>query len=137
MLLAVQSLSRVQLSATPRTAACQASLSFTMSWSLLKLMFIELRMPSNHVILCYPLLLLPSVFPSIRVFSSESALCIRWPKHWSFSSSFSVSNEYSGASTAGSKRVLASVVLEHTIYQGRERRTKMISQTDEYNCEKR
>ena len=88
----VQSLSRVRLFATPWTAACQASLSITYSWSLL--MFIELVMPSNHLILCCPLLLLPSVFPSIRVFSHESALHIRWPKDWSFS--ISPSNEYSG-----------------------------------------
>ena len=81
---------------TPWTAAHQASLSFTLSRSLLKLMYIELMMPSNHFILCYPLLPLPSIFPSIRVFSSESALCIRWPKYWSFSFSVSPSNEYSG-----------------------------------------
>ena len=79
---------------TPETAAYQDSLSFTISWSLLKLMSIELLMPSNHLILCRRLLLLPSIFPSIRVFSSESALCIRWPKNQSFS--FSPSNEYSG-----------------------------------------
>ena len=83
-------------SATPWTAACQASLSITNSWSLLKLMFIELVMPSNHLILCCPLLLPPSVFPSIRVFSSESVLHISWPKYWSFSFSISPSNEYSG-----------------------------------------
>ena len=75
-------------------AAHQASLSFTISWNLLKLMSIELVMPSNHFILCCPLLLLPSIFPSIKVFSSESALCIRWPKYWSFS--ISPSSEYSG-----------------------------------------
>ena len=74
----------------------QASLSFTISWSLLNLMPIESVMPSNHLILCCPLLLLPSIFPSIRVFSSESTLCIRWPKYWSFSFSISPSNEYSG-----------------------------------------
>ena len=78
------------------TVAHQASLSFTNFWSLLKLMSIESVMPSNHLILCYPLLLLPSVFPSIRVFSNESVLCIRWPKYWSFSFSISPSNEYSG-----------------------------------------
>jgi len=78
------------------TAACQASLSFTISQSLLKLMSIESVMPSNHLILCHLLLLLPSIFPSIRVFSSESSLCIRWPKYWSFSFSISPSNEYSG-----------------------------------------
>ena len=83
------------LLATPQTAARQASLSFTISWSLLKLMSIESVMPSNHLILCHPLLLLPSVFPSIRVFSNESALLIRWPKYWSFNFSISPSNEYS------------------------------------------
>ena len=83
-------------SATPWTAAHQASLSFTVSRSLLKLMSIESVMPSNHLILCYPLLLLPSVFPSIRVFSNESVLCLRWPKYWSFSFNISPSNEYSG-----------------------------------------
>ena len=82
----VQLFSRVRLFATPWTAACQASLSITNSQSLLKLMSIELVMPSNHLILCCPLLLLPSIFPSIRVFSNESVLCIRWPKYWSFSS---------------------------------------------------
>ena len=81
----VQSLSRVRHFATPWTAARQASLSITNSWSLLKLMSIELVMPSNHLILCHPLLLWPSIFPSIRVFSNESVLCIRWPKYWSFS----------------------------------------------------
>ena len=83
-------------SATPWTAARQASLSITNSQSLLKLTFIELVMPSNHVILCCSLRLLPSVFPSIRVFSNESALHIRWPKYWSFSFSISPSSEYSG-----------------------------------------
>ena len=83
-------------SATPGTAARQASLSFTISWSLLKLMSIESVMPSNHLVLCHPLLLLPSIFPRIRVFSNESALCIRLPKYWSFSFSISPSNEYSG-----------------------------------------
>ena len=78
------------------SAAHQASLSFTVSQSLLKLMSMESVMPSNHLILCHPLLLVPSVFPSIRVFSSELALCIRWPKNWSFSFSISPSNEYSG-----------------------------------------
>ena len=81
---------------TPWTAACQASLSITSSWSLLKLMSIEPVMPSNHLILCRPLLLLPSIFPSIRVFSDESVLHIRWPKYWSFSFSISPSKEYSG-----------------------------------------
>ena len=92
----VQSLSRVRLFVTSWTAARQASLSITNSWSLLKLMSIESVMPSNHLILCCPLLLLPSIFPSIRVFSNESALHIRWPKYWSFSFSISPSNEYSG-----------------------------------------
>ena len=92
----VQLLSRVQLSATPWTAACQAFLSITNSWSLLKHMSIELVMPSSHLILCHPLLLLPSIFPSIRVFSNESVLHIRWPKYWSFSFNISPSNEYSG-----------------------------------------
>ena len=92
----VQSLSRVRLFATPWTAACQASLSITNSQSLLKLMSIESVMPSNHLILCHPLVLPPSIFPSIRVFSSESILCIRWPEYWSFSFSISPSNEYSG-----------------------------------------
>ena len=91
----VQSLSCVQLFATPWTAAHQATLSITNSWSLLKLMSIESVMPSNHLILCRPLLLPPSIFPSIRVFSNESVL-IRWPKYWSFSFSISPYNEYSG-----------------------------------------
>ena len=91
-----QSLSHVQLFATLWTAACQASLSFTISLSLLKLMSIESAMPSNHLILCPSLLLLPSVFPRIRVFSVESALCIRWPKYWCFSFNVSSSNDYSG-----------------------------------------
>ena len=90
----VQSLSRVRLFVTPWTAAHQGSLSITNSWSLLKLLSIESVVPSNHHILCHPLLLLPSIFPSIRVFSSESVLRIRWPKYWSFS--ISPSNEYSG-----------------------------------------
>ena len=90
-LAAVQSLSRVQLFATPWTAAHQASLSFTISQSLLKLLFFELMMSSNQLILCHPLLL-PSIFPSSRVFSNESALCIRWPKYWSFSFSISPMN---------------------------------------------
>ena len=93
----VQSLSRVWLFVTPWTAACQASLPpITNSQSLLKLMSIESVMPSNHVILCRPLLFLPSIFPSIGVFSNESALCIRWPKYWTFSFNISLSNEYSG-----------------------------------------
>ena len=92
----VQLLSHVQLFATPWTATGQASLTITDSKSLLKLMSIESVMPSNHLILCHSLLLLPSTFPSIRVFSNESVLCIRWPKYWSFSISNSPSNEYSG-----------------------------------------
>ena len=92
----VQSLSCVQLHATPWTAACQASLSISNSQSLLKLMSIELMMSSNHLILYRPLLLPPSIFPSIRVFSNEPVLCIRWPKYWSFSFSIIPSNEYSG-----------------------------------------
>ena len=96
MFSSVQLLSHVQLFATPWTAAHQASLSITNSQSLLKLMSIELVMPSNHLILCCPFLLPPSIFPSIRVFSNESVLCVRWPKYWSFSFSISPSNEYSG-----------------------------------------
>ena len=91
----VQSLSHVQLFETPRTAAHQVSLSITNSWSFLILKSIELVMPSSHLILCHPLLLLPSIFPSIRVFSNEPVLLIRWPKYWSFSFSISPSNEYS------------------------------------------
>ena len=91
-----QLLSQVQLFASPWTAACQASLSITNSQSLLKLMSIKSVMPSNHLILCRPLLLPPSVFPSIRVFSSELALRIRWPNYWRFSFSISLSSEYSG-----------------------------------------
>ena len=86
----------VWLFVIPWTTAHQASLSFTISWSLLKLMSIELVMPSNHLILCHPFLLLPSIFPSIRVFSNESVLHISWPKYWSFSFSISPTNEYSG-----------------------------------------
>ena len=92
----VQSLSHVRLFVTPWTATHQDSLSITNSQSLLKLMSIKSVMPSNHLILCCPLLLLPSIFPSIRVFSNESVLCIRWPKYWSFSFTISPSNEYSG-----------------------------------------
>jgi len=92
----VQLLSHLQLFVTPWIIARQASLSITNSWSLLKLMSIKSMMPSNQLILCHhPLLLLPSIFPSIRVFSNESVLCIRWPKYWSFSFSISPSNEYS------------------------------------------
>ena len=92
----VQLLSHVQLFATPWTAAHQASLTITNSWSLLKLMSIESVMPSNLLVLCRTLLLLPSILPSIRVFSYESVLCIKWPKDWSFRFSISPSNEYSG-----------------------------------------
>ena len=92
----VQLLSHVQLFVIPWTAECQASLSITNSQSLPRLMSIELVMPSNHLILCCHLLLLPSIFPNIRVFSNESVLSIRWPKYWSFSFSISTSNEYSG-----------------------------------------
>ena len=92
----VQLLSCVQPFVTPWTAACQASLSITNSQSLLKFMSIESVMPSNHLILCHPLLLLPAVFLSIRVFSNESVLHIRWPKFWSFSFSIGPFNEYSG-----------------------------------------
>ena len=94
--ISVQSLSHVRLFATPWTAANQASQSITNSQSLLKLMSIELVMPSNHLILCHPLYPLPSIFPRIRVFSNESALRIRWLKYWSFSFNISLSNEYSG-----------------------------------------
>ena len=95
----VQLLSRVQLFATPRTAARKASLSITSSRNLLKLTYIESVMPSNHLILCCPLLLPPSIFSSIRVFSDESILHIRWPEYWSFSFSISPSNGYSGLSS--------------------------------------
>ena len=95
IVIVVRLLSHVRLFATPRTAAQQASLSITSFWSLLKLTFIESVMPSNHLILCHPLLPVPSIFPSIRVFINESVLCIRWPKYWSFSFSISPSNEYS------------------------------------------
>ena len=92
----VQLLSHVQLFVTPQTAARQASLSITNSWSLPKLMSVELVMPSNHLILCRPLLLLLSIFPSIKVFSNQSALCIRWPNYWSFSFNISPSSEHPG-----------------------------------------
>ena len=92
----VQSLSRVRLFVTPWIAACQASLSITNSQSLLKCISIELVMPSSHLILCHPLLLLPPISPSIRVFSNESTLCVRWLKFWSFSFSISPSNEHPG-----------------------------------------
>ena len=92
----VQSPSRVQLFVTPWTTARQASLSITNSRSLLQFVSIESVMPSNHLILCHPLLLLPSIFPSIRVFSNESVLCIKWPKYWSFSFNISPSKEHPG-----------------------------------------
>ena len=92
----VQSLSHVRLFATPWIAACQASLSITNSWSSLRFMSIESVMPSSHLILCCPLLLPPSIFPSIRIFSNELVLHIKWPKYWPFSFSISPSNEYSG-----------------------------------------
>ena len=92
----IQLLSHVQIFVAPWTAARQASLSITNSWSLLKLKSIELVMPSNDLVLCQPFLFLPSIFSSIRVFSSESVVCIKWPKIWSFSFSISPSNEYSG-----------------------------------------
>ena len=93
VVLVVQSLTCVWFFATPWTAACQASLSFPVSWSMLKFMFTELVMPPNHLIFYQPLLLLPSIFPSIRVFSNESAIHISWPKYWSFIFSISPSNE--------------------------------------------
>ena len=96
VLCSVQSLSHVELFATPWTAALQASLSTTNSWSLHKLKFIESVMPSSHLILCHSLLFLPPIPPSIKVFSNESTLLMRWPKYWSFSFSISPSNEYSG-----------------------------------------
>ena len=92
----VQSLSHVRLFATPWIAACQASLSITNSWSSLRLMSIESVMPSSHLILCRPLLLLPPIAPSVRVFSNESTLHMRWPKYWSFSLNISASNEHPG-----------------------------------------
>ena len=92
----VQFLSYIQLFATPWTVACQAFLSITDSWSLLNFMSIQTVIPSNHLILCHPLLFLPSIFPSIRVFSNESALCIRWTKYWSFSFNISPSHAHSG-----------------------------------------
>ena len=96
IMLLLSRFSRVQLFMTPMDTACQASLSITNFWSLLKLMSIESVMPSNHLILCRPLLLPPSIFPTIRVFSNESALCIRWPKYWSFSFNISPSSKHPG-----------------------------------------
>ena len=97
----LSSVAQLCLFAPPWTAAHQASLSISNSQSLLKLMSIESVMPSNHLILCHPLLLLPSIFPRNRVFSNESVLCIRWPEYWSFSFSISPSNEYSGLTSLG------------------------------------
>ena len=94
--ISVQSLSHVELFATPWTTECQASLSISTSQSLLKHTSIKLVMPSKHLVLCHPLLLQPSIFSRIRVFSNESVLCIRWPKYWSFSFSISPSSDYSG-----------------------------------------
>ena len=119
----VQLFSRVWLFETPWTAACQASLPITNSQSLLKLMSIMSVMPSNHLILCHPLLLLPSILPSIRVFSSETVLRIRWPKYWSFSFGISPSNKYSGLisfridwfdllTVQGLSRVLSNTILQ-------------------------
>ena len=115
---AVQSLSCVWLFVTPWTAALQASLTFTISQSLLKLTSIELVMPSTHLILCHLLLLLPSIFPSIRVFSNELALCIRWPKYWSFIFSISPSTEYSSLVSLQSKR-LSRIFSSTTIWKHR------------------
>ena len=99
LLIVIQSLSRAQLFVTPMDCSTPASLSLTISWSLLELMSIESVMPYNHLILCLPLLLQHLFFPSIGVFSNESALCIRWPEYWSFSFSINTSNEYSGLIT--------------------------------------
>ena len=118
----VQSLSRVRLFVTPWIAARQASLSITNSWSPPKPMSIELVMPSNHCILCRPLLFLPSVFPNIRVFSNESALHIRWPKYWNFSFNISSSNEHPGfelnylVASIGINSCFSSLFREHNHY---------------------
>jgi len=108
MFFLLSSVTQLCLFVTPWTAARQPSLSITSSWNLLKLMSIELVMTSSHLILCHPLLLCPSVFPSIRVFSNESGLCIRWPKYWSFSFSISPSNEYSGLISLGLTGLISS-----------------------------
>jgi len=108
MFFLLSSVTQLCLFVTPWTAARQPSLSITSSWNLLKLMSIELVMTSSHLILCHPLLLSPSVFPSIRVFSNESGLCIRWPKYWSFSFSISPSNEYSGLISLGLTGLISS-----------------------------
>ena len=125
----VQLLSHVQLFVTPWIAARQASLSITNSWSLLKLMSIESVMPSKHLILCRPLLLPPSIFPSIRVFSNESALRIRWPKYWSFSFSISPSNEYSDGFPLGSNFRLDLIAVQVTLkslYQHHSSKTSIL-----------
>ena len=124
----VQSLSHVWLFATPWTAACQASLSIANSHSLLKLMSIEWVIPSNHLILCHPFLLLPSIFPSIRVFSNESVLHIRWPKYWSFSFSISPTSEYSGPISSGDMDMSKKMHL-YSLDTGRlfEKRSRMCS----------
>ena len=111
----VQSLSHVRLFATPWTAACQATLFITNSRSLLKRMSIESVTPSNHLILCCPLLLLPSIFPSIRVFSNKSVLYIKWPKYWSFSFSISPSNDYSGLISFRNGSLLISCLHPHLL----------------------
>ena len=124
----VQSLSHIRLFVTPWITARQASLSITNSWSSLKLMSIELVMPSNHLILCHPLLLLPSIIPSVRVFSNELALCIRWPKYWSFSFSISPSMNFQGRfplglivlvslQSKGLSRVFSSTVQKHRFFR--------------------
>ena len=123
----IQSLSCVRLFVTPCTAAHQASLSVTNSLSSLKLMFIKLMMPSNHLILCHPLLLPPSIFPSIRVFPNESVFHIRWSKYWSFSFTISPSNEYSGLicfrmdwldllATKGLSKVFSNTIQKHQFF---------------------
>ena len=113
----IQSLIYVQLFATPWTAAHQASLSITSSWNLLKLTSIELLMPSNHLILCRPLLLLPSIFANIRVFSNESALCIRWPKYWGFSFSISPSIESPVVSLTDTQALTHTHISTHPLWE--------------------
>ena len=127
----VQSLSHVQLFASPRTAAHQASLSITNSRSLLKLMPIESVMLSNHLILCRPLLFLPPILPSIRVFSNESTLRMRWPKYWSFSFRISLSNEYSGLISLQSKG-LSRVFSDTTVQEHQFFRTQLSSQSNSH-----
>ena len=129
--ISVQSLSRVQLFATPWTAARQASLSITNSWSLLRLMSIESLMPSSHLILCCPLLLLPPIPPSIRVFSKESVIRIRWPKYWSFSFSISPSSEHPGLISVLSKglsRVFSNTTVQKHQFFG----TQLSSQSNSH-----